>query len=126
MADSDGGSDARSRIRVTSSLIPSEIPSWLEIDDAGVTVRIFAKPGASRRRIIGSDPRGLAIALTAPPEQGRANDELIDLIADTLGCPRTILKLVRGGSSRFKQLRIMTNDPGDLLQRLKALAMSSR
>jgi hypothetical protein len=66
----------------------------------------------------------LVIALNSPPEKGRANDELIALVAGTLRLPRKALELTGGAGSRHKILRISTTDPSSVVSQLIALAAS--
>jgi uncharacterized protein len=82
------------------------IPTWITIGDRVVTIEIVARPGASRRRIIRSDPRGLVIALTSAPEGGKANDELVQFLATELKVARSTIAIVRGATSRRKTIRI--------------------
>jgi uncharacterized protein (TIGR00251 family) len=100
-------------------------PPWILAARGGVILRIFAKPGASRRGILRADPRGLVIALNSQPAKGRANDELIVFVAATLGLPRTALELTSGAGSRHKSLRISTADPATVISQLIALAAAS-
>lgn len=48
----------------------------------------------------------LKVALTSPPLEGRANDELADLIAGVLGIRSSQVTLESGHKSRDKRLRI--------------------
>jgi uncharacterized protein YggU (UPF0235/DUF167 family) len=84
-------------------------------------VNILARPGHVRSGILRCDPRGVVVGLNAAPEQGRANRELIDLMARLLGQPRASIGIVRGEQTRFKTLRITTQDPQALKERLKDL-----
>lgn len=97
-------------------------PPWISAGRDAVTLQVLAKPGSSRRGIIRADPRGLIIALNAPPEKGRANDELITLISRALGVSRAALELSSGTGSRHKTLRISTSDPASVASRLIAIA----
>jgi len=87
-----------------------------------VTVRIRARPGAGRRRIVGADDRGLVVALNAPPEKGKANEELIDFLAGLIGVPRSALAIVRGASARLKLVEIVTAAPETVADRIRGLA----
>ena len=42
----------------------------------------------------------------AAPERGRANDDLLELLADVLGVPRSSLDLVAGVSGRDKVIEV--------------------
>ena len=58
----------------------------------------------------------------SPPDQGRANDELIAFVAASLSLPRTALELTNGASSRHERLHIATPDPAAVISQLIALA----
>lgn len=81
-------------------------------------------PRASRNRIEGSIPladggTALKVAVTAPPEAGRANAALIALLAKELHLPKGRIRLVAGASARLKTL-LIAGEAGDLGARLKA------
>jgi hypothetical protein len=50
--------------------------------------------------------RILRVRVAAPPVDGKANAELRDFLARTLGLPKSKLLLEKGGSSRFKSFEI--------------------
>jgi uncharacterized protein (TIGR00251 family) len=60
------------------------------------------QPRASKNEI--SDPLGpeLRIRVTAPPVDAAANEAVVELLADTLGCARNRVQLTRGSTSRHK------------------------
>ena len=87
-----------------------------------MTVRVRAKPGSSRRGIIRVADDALVIGLNSPPEKGRANDELIEILARSAGVPRSALTIVRGANSRDKLIAISASDPDTISARLIALA----
>jgi uncharacterized protein (TIGR00251 family) len=99
----------------------SDRPDWLRVSADSVTLQIHARPGKAKAGFVRIDPRGLVVALSSPPEKGRANEELIALLADTLRISRSAISLIRGGSSRSKTLRIATDQPGHV-----AAAIESR
>lgn len=64
-------------------------------------------PGASADAIvIASDSGPLAIRTTAPPEDGKANDAVMQILAKALGRPRSSLELLRGATARNKVIRL--------------------
>ena len=97
-------------------------PRWLERRADVVTVRVRAKPGSSRRGIIRADADTLAIGLNSPPEKGRANHELIEILARSAGVPRSALTIVRGANSRDKLIAISASDLDAISARLIGLA----
>jgi uncharacterized protein len=100
-----------------------DVASWLSWDGNSVTIRVVARPGASRRRIISVDPRGVVVALNSPPEKGRANEELIDFLARLTSVPRSTITIVRGDTSRHKTIRMTVRDPSKVAAVLLAAAV---
>ncbi len=89
----------------------------------GVRLAVRLAPRASAERILGlateADGRvALKVAVTAPPEAGKANDALIGLIADALRLPRRDVTLALGAADRRKLVHI-AGDPVALARRLE-------
>ena len=53
----------------------------------------------------------LKIAVTAPPEGGKANAALIKLLAKALGRPKSAIEIASGAQSRTKSLRLGPDTP---------------
>lgn len=70
------------------------------------TFHIRLQPRASRRGIVGFQGGCLKIAVHAPPEDGKANAELIAFLAGELHCARSDIEIVAGHTARNKTLRI--------------------
>lgn len=73
-------------------------------DGAIIDVRVI--PRASRSAIAGTRDNALLVRLSAPPVDGAANAELIELLADTLGISKRDIAIVGGERSRGKRVRI--------------------
>jgi hypothetical protein len=58
------------------------------------------------------------VRISAPPVDGKANDELIRFLAEELGVPRSTVRLVSGASSRSKTIMISGARLGDVRARL--------
>ena len=71
---------------------------------SGVSCRLKVKavPGASRTEIVGRLGEALKIRVAAPPEGGKANREILDLLAERLGMPAASVTLVSGAASPAK------------------------
>jgi len=65
----------------------------------GVTIRLLVVPGASRSEIKGLHGDTIRVRVAAPPEGGRANRAVIDLLQRTTGGRVTLLS---GETSRTK------------------------
>jgi uncharacterized protein (TIGR00251 family) len=63
-------------------------------------------PGASKNEFAGLKEGRLRVKIAAPPEDGKANGELISFFARALGCAKRDIVLVKGEKSRIKTLEI--------------------
>lgn len=89
-----------------SSAGSSRNPSPITATAGGVRVSVHAQPGAKRTEVVGLHGEALKVRIQAPPLEGRANDELIRFLADTLSVPRANVSLLRGEKSRAKVFEI--------------------
>jgi uncharacterized protein (TIGR00251 family) len=69
----------------------------------GCILSVRAQPGARRDAIVGEHAGMLKVAVSAPPDKGRANEAIIDVLAKSLGIKRSQIELVSGATSRQKQ-----------------------
>lgn len=86
-----------------------------------VNVRLTPKASANRIQGFATEADGsavLKVQVTAAPEDGKANDALLKLLAKTWKLPKTSLSIVSGATSRRKVLRIAGN-PRDFMDRLQ-------
>ncbi|MBI2375093.1 MAG: YggU family protein [Deltaproteobacteria bacterium] len=74
--------------------------------DGSVVLEVSVVPRASRSKVVGEHDGRLKIQLDAPPVDGAANEALVELLAERLSLRRSAIELVRGQTSRKKQLRI--------------------
>jgi uncharacterized protein len=74
--------------------------------ETSTRVRLRVSPGARRCELVGRHGDGWKVRVTAPPEDGRANDALLDLLAKRLDLPRRSLSIVSGHTSREKVVRL--------------------
>jgi uncharacterized protein len=80
--------------------------SALVQEGADCLVRVWAKPRASRSRVVGMTEERVEIQLAAPPVEGAANKELIEFVSKLAGVSRSRVSLEKGASSRHKVVRV--------------------
>jgi uncharacterized protein (TIGR00251 family) len=68
----------------------------------GATIAVRAQPGARKNAVLGEQAGALKVAVTAPPEDGRANAALVEVLRDWLGLRRSQVELAGGPTSRNK------------------------
>ena len=73
---------------------------------AGCVLDISVQPNARRTAADGLHDGALRVRLAAPPVDGKANAQLLGWLAGELGCPKRAITLLRGESSRRKQVQV--------------------
>lgn len=91
---------------------------------ARCALTIRAQPGARRTGFAGFWNGLVKVAVTAPPEDGRANEALCDAIAELLGVRASAVTLVAGATSREKRFEIDAQE-SIVRARIDALQASS-
>lgn len=97
-----------------------------EVRDDGVVLAVHAQPGAGRTQITGRHGAALKIRVAAPPEHGRANRALIEVLAEEFGVDEGKVELVAGERSRTKRFRLAGVDPNAFERTLSDLVDASR
>ncbi len=87
----------------------------------GVILPVLAQPGARRNAILGERGGALRVAVTSPPDKGKANAAIQVVLAEALGCKPARIALVSGATSRQKRFRIEGMTAARLRERLGEL-----
>jgi uncharacterized protein (TIGR00251 family) len=69
-----------------------------------IDVRVIPRSG--RAGIAGTRDGALLVRLNAPPVEGAANAELIEVLAAVLDVPRREISIVSGATSRQKRVKV--------------------
>ena len=95
----------------------TSLPGYLRAQADGVVLAVKLQPRASTNEI--SAPLGaeLKIKVTAPPVDAAANQALIELLAEKLGCSRGKVELIRGHNSRHKIILLHGFKPEEIQQK---------
>jgi hypothetical protein len=72
----------------------------------GCVLPVRAQPGARKTGVLGEQGGALKVAVTAPPEDGRANKALTEALRDLLNLKRSQVELLSGETSRDKKFLI--------------------
>ncbi len=81
-------------------------PAPVEPAARACTLDLKVIPNAPRSEVAGWLGGALKVKVQAPALDGRANDLLLEFLADQLGVPRREVRLVRGEKSRHKVVHI--------------------
>lgn len=79
-----------------------EEPGFFSVGPRAITVRVKAKPHAREDTVLGVRAGELLVAVRAPAERGKANEEIVRVLAKSLGLPRDDVVLKSGGGTPHK------------------------
>lgn len=71
-----------------------------------ITLRIKVEPRSSKSGIVGPYGESLKVKLASPPVEGKANKELIEVLAKEYGVPKKNIEIISGQSSKNKTVKI--------------------
>lgn len=71
-----------------------------------LTLQLKAKPGSSRSELAQEADGTWTAWLRSPPVDGKANAELVALVARHFGCAKSAVSIHSGGGSRFKRVKV--------------------
>lgn len=71
-----------------------------------LSVKIKVEPRSSKSGIVGLYGDALKVKLTSPPVEGKANKELVEVLAKECGIRKSDVEIVSGKSSKNKLVRI--------------------
>jgi uncharacterized protein (TIGR00251 family) len=69
-------------------------------------IQVKVKPNARVSTLEPSEGGGWLARLRSPPVDGRANEELVALVARQFQCPKSAVSIKSGASGRMKLVRI--------------------
>lgn len=75
-------------------------------------------PRSGRAAIEGHRDGVLLIRLTAPPADGKANEQLVGVLSGALGVPKRSIEIVAGNRTRNKRVRIQGISAADVTAKL--------
>jgi uncharacterized protein len=92
-------------------------PRFVVQTRTGIRLRVRLQPRASQSAIVGRYGNALRVSLTALPVDGRANQALIDFLANRLSVRRSDVRIIAGLASRNKLVEVdgVTVDAGRAL-----------
>ncbi|HEX6843156.1 MAG TPA: DUF167 family protein [Stellaceae bacterium] len=99
----------------------SSLPFALASDGLRLKIRLTPKASAAGILGIAAEADGgvaLKMAVTAPPEAGKANDALLERVAELLDLRRRDVTLALGATNRRKLVHV-AGDPAALTRRLE-------
>ena len=101
---------------------PENLPRSSPLE-ALLAVRV--KPRAARAGVLGRYGDGIKVAVRAAPEGGKANRELLQVLATALGLGSGALSIAAGAGAQDKRVRVTGIDAAELRRRVEALLVDA-
>jgi uncharacterized protein YggU (UPF0235/DUF167 family) len=92
----------------------------------GAAFTVVCRPRAPKTRCRKSGDARLRLDVAAPPERGRANDEVLSFFAQALGVPASSLRISAGAGGREKSIRVLGMTCAELARRLERIEAEAR
>jgi hypothetical protein len=87
----------------------------------GITFQVKVVPAGSKTAFGGIYGDMLKVKLSAAPEKGKANEALLDYLAESLGIKRKSIKIVSGLTSKVKLIEVERVSQNEFLEKLKTV-----
>jgi uncharacterized protein (TIGR00251 family) len=71
-----------------------------------VIITVHVKPRSRKNSIEWIDDETAKISVTAIAEKGKANDAVMEVLSEDLGVAKSLIEIVRGKTTRIKQVEI--------------------
>ncbi len=69
-----------------------------------ITLRVI--PNASKSEVVAKEDGGWKIRLAAPPVDGKANEALVDFLAEVLDMAPSLIEIVKGYAGKTKVVEV--------------------
>jgi uncharacterized protein (TIGR00251 family) len=104
-------------LRSTDTSITA-LPACFRLGSSFISVEVSVRPGAPRSELVRVEEHRLVIAVAAAPDRGKANEELLRMIAKLVNVSRSEVSILKGHAARRKTIRIETENPSACAARL--------
>jgi len=93
----------------------------IKISSDGIAFWVLVQPRTSKKGVVGIHQDALKVKLTAPPVEGAANEQCLEVLAKALARPKSTLSIVNGQTSRRKQILVRAKSGALSPEEVKAL-----
>jgi uncharacterized protein (TIGR00251 family) len=90
----------------------------IEENNGGVVFGIKVIPGSSKTAVSGLLNGKLKVKVAAAPERGKANQDMVNLLAKQLGIKKKHINITSGQTSPVKFVKVSGISPEKLLEKL--------
>ena len=73
---------------------------------SGILLTLKVQPGSSKKEVEGVSGDTLIVKLNSRPLDGKANEQLVELLSEELNIRKSLISIIRGHKSRRKVVEI--------------------
>jgi len=88
--------------------------------EGSTRIALRVAPGSQRAKLVGRHGSAWKLRVTAAPEDGKANEAVVRLLAETLGVSRADVAIVSGHGTRDKVVSLAGLRPDEVERLLNA------
>lgn len=88
----------------------------------GTDIAVRVAPNAKRSAVAGLRQHAVKIAVAAPPREDRANEALIEFLAEALGVARRDVVITRGFRGKDKTVRVRGRNAASIRRRFAEIS----
>jgi len=77
-------------------------------------IKIYVKPNSPKNSVEGLYNDRIKIKVSGPPQDGKANKELIGFISKKTGVPKKDIRIISGEKSSLKEIEIIKKSGTDI------------
>ncbi|RLD99792.1 MAG: YggU family protein [Aquificota bacterium] len=88
--------------------------SWYREGNRGTIIKVKVIPRSSKPGVQGVEGEYLKVRLKSPPVEGKANRELVEVLAKVLGVSKGQVEIISGVKGRVKEVMLSGVRPEEL------------
>lgn len=90
----------------------------------GAGVRLRVVPNARRSEVVGMQGDAVKVKVASPATEGRANEEVLELVAASVGVGVREVRLISGAKARDKVVGVLGMEASEVRHRLQLRALA--
>lgn len=92
--------------------------SYIKYEKSSITINLWVKTNSNKQGFLGAHPKGLIFGVKALPQEGQANQAIIEMLAKFIRVPQQSIKIIKGHKSRHKTIKISSDECHQLYTKL--------
>lgn len=70
-------------------------------------INVRVKPNSRKKEVIRQEDGSYLVCVTVPPVEGKANHQLVELLAEHFKKPKSNITILRGARGRLKTVEVL-------------------